>query len=79
MSDLGFTGAGGVGRPFTIQDLFGAVSGGNASAGASSTAVTVLNQYLDEADSVTVTDAYTVSGAAPVTYDTGVWEDGSWT
>lgn len=77
MSDLGFTGAAGVGRPFTIQDLFAAVAPSTSS---SSTAVTVVNQYLDEeADSVAINDVFTLASSSPVVYDAGVWEDGSWT
>jgi len=79
MSDLGFAGAGGVGRPFTIQDLFGAVSNAGSSASASSTSQNVINQYLDEVDSITLVDAFTTTSMSPVVYDNGVWEDGSWT
>ena len=77
MSDLGFTGSGGVGRPFTIQDLFGAVS--PASTASSTTSQSVINQYLDEVDSITLVDVFTTTSMSPVVYDNGVWEDGSWT
>ncbi len=76
MSDLGFAGAGGVGRPFTIQDLFSAVSNPTTT---NTTTVSVLNQYLDEDDAVTVTESMTLTEFTPVAYDTGVWQDGSWT
>ncbi len=78
MSDLGFAGAGGVGRPFTIQDLFSAVTNQTTVTNAT-TAASVLNQYLDEDDSVSVTDSMTLSLFVPVTYDTGIWQDGVWT
>lgn len=77
MSDLGFGGAAGVGRPFTIQDLFSAVSGQSQ---APSTTPSVINQYLDEeSDTVTVSDVLALSGFASITYDTGTWNQGIWT
>jgi len=77
---LGFSGAGGVGRPFTIQDLFSAVSSaGTSSSSTSSTASSVINQYLDESDSVTIVDVFTTSAFAPIDYDTGTWTEGVWT
>lgn len=79
MSDLGFTGAAGVGRPFTIQDLFAAVAS-PTSASSSSTAVTVVNQYLDEeSDTVSIDDVFTLAASSPVVYDVGAWEAGTWT
>ena len=78
MSTPGFSGAGGVGRPFTIQDLFSAVSGSNSSSSTASTAQSVINQYLDEVDSVIIVDTFVTSIMVPVVYDNGVWEDGSW-
>jgi predicted GTPase len=75
VSSLGFTGAGGVGRPFTIQDLFGAVTPVSTSGTSSS----IINQYMDEVDTVIITDTFTITAFAPVVYDGGVWEDGSWT
>lgn len=79
MSTLGFSGAGGVGRPFTIQDLFSAVSGAGTSSTNASTAQNVINQYLDEVDQVVIVDVFVTSSMSPVVYDNGVWEDGSWT
>lgn len=77
MSDLGFAGAGGVGRPFTIQDLFGALTAPTTTS--TTTASSIVNQYLDDEDSVIVTDVLTVTAFAPVGYDQGIWQDGSWT
>lgn len=77
MSNLGFGGAAGVGRPFTIQDLFSAVSG--QAVGANTTA-TVINQYLDEeGDDITIADLFTLAASAPGGYDTETWEEGVWT
>lgn len=77
MSDLGFTGAAGVGRPFTIQDLFAAVAQQPTS---SSTAINIINQYLDiESESITIADVFSTLTMAPVGYDTGTWQEGSWT
>ena len=78
MSSLGFGGAAGVGRPFTIQDLFSAVS--QPFAPSVTTTVTVINQYLDEeSESVTIEDVFTLAASNPVTYDTAAWQDGVWT
>ena len=79
MSNLGFGGAAGVGRPFTIQDLFSAVSGTSTSTSSSSASSSVINQYLDEsAETVTMVDSYVLAGSSPVTYDTGLWNEGTW-
>lgn len=79
MSSLGFGGAAGVGRPFTIQDLFSAVSQAGQQSTSSTSASSVINQYLDvEGESVTIVDTFITSVFAPVTYDTGLWNEGVW-
>lgn len=76
MSDLGFAGAGGVGRPFTIQDLFGALTAPTTTA---TTTPSIVNQYLDDEDAITVTDDATLTAFSPRGYDQELWQDGVWT
>jgi hypothetical protein len=76
VSNLGFGGAAGVGRPFTIQDLFSAVSGQQTGA---STQATVINQFLDEeGETITIDDTFTLALVASGGYDTELWTAGVW-
>ena len=75
MSNLGFSGAGGAGRTFTMQDLFSAV---NTPASTSTTTATILNRYLASADPVAIYDLLSLVAEAPSVYDEGEWETGLW-
>lgn len=76
-SNLGFGGGGGVGRPFTFQDLFAAVSSDSLSSSVSTNA-TILNLYCPTSDDVGITETMTLAITAPAGYDTATWESSIW-
>lgn len=83
-TNLGFGGAGGVGRPFTFQDLFSAVSSSGISDTASTIPIT-LNEFLDTVDygygsdfSTSLNVKVSVTQQVPVVYNNGNWKVGVW-
>lgn len=79
MSSLGFGGAAGVGRPFTIQDLFSAVSQAGQSQSQSTSTASTINQFLDEeGESITIVDTFVLAASASGAYDTELWMAGVW-
>lgn len=75
MSNLGFSGAGGVGRPFTLQDLFGA---SNQPTTTSPQTLSILNRYGPAVSAIVIDDQLSPTPAAPSTYDATIWQDGVW-
>ncbi len=75
MTNLGFSGAGGAGRTFTMQDLFGAV---NSTSSSASTTASILNRYLSSSDPVAISEVLSLAAQEPSMYDGSAWEVGLW-
>ena len=78
-TDLGFTGAGGVGRSFTIQDLFAAVAPQTSNTTASNQATT-LNDSAQPEEDIACTDVLVLAQLTPAAraYNATVWQNGVW-
>lgn len=78
-TDLGFTGAGGVGRSFTIQDLFAAVAPQSANSTASNQ-VSVINDSAQVDEGIGCSDILVLAQLTPTqrAYNATVWQNGVW-